>query len=70
MDRPARDADNPRGMIPSVEQTVREFRKASAAVRRKYNTPTKARQFLIRAGILEKHLGSKNGVRLAKPYRD
>ena len=57
-------------MIPSVEQTIRNYRKASEAVRKKYNTPAKARQFLIRAGILEKHAGSRNGVRLAKPYRD
>jgi DNA-binding IscR family transcriptional regulator len=39
-------------------------------VRKKYNTPAKARQFLVKVGILEKHAGSKNGVRLAKPYRD
>ena len=57
-------------MMPSPEQLLRDYRKASAAVRKKYNTPAKARQFLIRAGILEKHAGSKNGVRLAKPYRD
>lgn len=56
-------------MAQSVEQLVREYREASAAARKKYNTPAKARQFLIRAGILEKHAGSKNGVRLAKPYR-
>lgn len=56
-------------MMQSVEQLVRDYRKASAAVRKKYNTPAKARQFLIKAGILEKHPGSKNGVRLAKPYR-
>lgn len=57
-------------MNPSVEQTVREYRKASAALRKKYNTPAKARLFLLKIGILEKHAGSKNGVRLAKPYRD
>lgn len=57
-------------MIPSVEQTIREYRKASAALRKKYNTPAKARQFLLKIGILEKHARSKNGVRLAKPYRD
>ena len=56
-------------MAQSVEQLVRNYRKASAAARRKYNTPEKARQFLIRAGILEKHAASRNGVRLAKPYR-
>ena len=69
MDRPVGDADHIYEMVPSVEQTVREFRKASAAVRRKYNTPKKAKEFLIRAVILEKHTGSRNGVRLARPYR-
>ncbi|HEY8749129.1 MAG TPA: hypothetical protein VIM11_14195 [Tepidisphaeraceae bacterium] len=57
-------------MTQSVEQLVRNYRKASAVVRKKYNTPAKARQFLVKVGILEKHAGSKNGVRLAKPYRD
>ncbi len=57
-------------MTQSVEQLVRDQRKASTALRKKYNTPAKARQFLIKIGILEKHVGSKNGVRLAKPYRD
>lgn len=56
-------------MVQSVEQIVREHRKASAAVRRKYNTPAKARAFLLKAGILERHRKSPNGVRLAKPYR-
>ena len=56
-------------MIQSVEQTVREYRKASAALRKKYNTPAKARRFLLKVGILERHAASKNGVRLAKPYR-
>ena len=69
MDRLVGTDDNTDEMVPSVEQTVREFRQASAAVRRKYNTPKKARQFLIRAGILERHTGSRNGVRLARPYR-
>jgi hypothetical protein len=53
----------------TVEQVVRRYRTASAAVRKKYNTPAKAREFLIKAGILEKHPSSKNGVRRAKPYR-
>jgi len=56
-------------MTQPVEQLVRNYRKASAAVRRKYNTPAKARQFLLKVGILERHALSKNGVRLAKPYR-
>ena len=55
--------------MESVEQTVRDYRKASAALRRKYNTPAKARQFLLKIGILEKHVPSLNGVRLARPYR-
>jgi len=56
-------------MVQSVEQLVANYRKASAAVRKKYNTPAKARQFLVKVGILEKHAPSRNGVRLAKPYR-
>jgi hypothetical protein len=56
-------------MQQSVEQIVRNYRAASAAVRRKYNTPAKAREFLVKAGILEKHAASRNGVRPAKPYR-
>ncbi len=55
--------------MQSVDQLVRDYRKASAEVRKKYNTPKKAREFLVKAGILEKHAASKNGVRLAKPYR-
>ena len=38
-------------------------------MRKKYNTQTKAREFLLKVGILEKNRSSKNGVRLAKPYR-
>lgn len=53
----------------SVEQVVRSFRKTSARVLREINTPAKARNFLIKAGILVKHSKSPNGVRLAKPYR-
>lgn len=56
-------------MYPSVEETVRRYKLASAAVRRKYNTPAKARAFLVKVGLLEKHVGSPNGVRRAKPYR-
>ncbi|HZL37056.1 MAG TPA: hypothetical protein VFC78_17180 [Tepidisphaeraceae bacterium] len=56
-------------MTQSVEQLVCSYRDASAAVRKKYNTRAKARQFLVKAGILEKHASSRNGVRLAKPYR-
>ena len=56
-------------MTQSVEELVRNYYLASAAVRRKYNTPAKARQFLVKVGILEKHASSRNGVRLSKPYR-
>jgi hypothetical protein len=56
-------------VIQTVEQLVSNYRKASAVVRRKYNTPAKARQFLMKEGILEKHSASGNGVRLTKPYR-
>lgn len=56
-------------MTQSVEQLVKSYREASAAARRKYNTPAKVRQFLIKVGVLEKHASSKGGVRLAKPYR-
>jgi hypothetical protein len=55
-------------MMPSVEQIVRDYERASKALRKKYNTPAKARAFLLKAGFLEKHSGSKNGVRTAKPY--
>jgi hypothetical protein len=57
-------------VYPSPEQIVREYRKSSAALRKRYNTPAKARRFLIKAGFLEKHAPSPNGVRPTKPYRD
>jgi len=53
----------------SIEQLVSSYREASAAVRKKYNTPAKARQFLVKVGTLEKHASSKRGVRVAKAYR-
>jgi len=56
-------------MIPSVEETVKEFRELARQLRRENNTPAKARAFLLRAGILEKHKSSPNGVRLAKRFR-
>lgn len=56
-------------MYPSVEQTVRDFAKAARKFRKENNTRAKARQFLLRVGILEKHAKSPSGVRLAKPYR-
>jgi hypothetical protein len=57
-------------MIVSTEEIVRDHLKAAAALRRKLNTPAKRRNFLLKAGILERHTGSKNGVRLARRYRD
>jgi hypothetical protein len=56
-------------MVQSVEQVVREYDKASKRVLRENNTPEKARAFLLKAGILEKHSKSPNGVRLAKQFR-
>jgi hypothetical protein len=56
-------------MIQTVEQVVREYHEASQMVLRKIKTPEKARAFLLKAGILEKHSKSRNGVRLAKRYR-
>jgi len=56
-------------MNPSVEQTVERFKKTIAKVRREIDTPAKARRHLLEIGILEKHRGSKNGVRLASRFR-
>jgi hypothetical protein len=56
-------------MEQTVEQVVREYRKASRMVRNKTRTPEEARAFLLRAGILEKHSKSRHGVRLAKQFR-
>ncbi len=57
-------------MMQSPEEVVRDYRLASDAMRKEYNTPEKARELLVEVGILEKDPASKNGVRLAKPYRD
>jgi hypothetical protein len=43
---------------------VKEHRKATRSWRKRLQDPQKAREFLIRAGIL-----SKDGRRLAKQYR-
>jgi hypothetical protein len=57
-------------MMPSVEQVVRSYMKASAKLAREHRgNPKKAREFLIRAGIIEKHKSSPNGVRLVKELR-
>ena len=69
MDKAYRETDTISAVIQSTEQTVRQFRKAAAKVRRENRDPAKAREFLLRAGIIEKHKGSPNGVRLAKRFR-
>lgn len=56
-------------MGQTVEQVVREYQKASKRVLSKVKTPEKARAFLLKAGIIEKHPGSSNGFRLAKHFR-
>ena len=56
-------------MTQSVEQIVRQHRKASEKVLRNNNTPAKARAFLVKAGILVRDRKSANGVRLAKRFR-
>jgi hypothetical protein len=69
VDNRSRLADNPEEMMPSVEQVVRDFMKASAKLRKAHRDPKKARDFLIRAGIAEKDKSSPNCIRLAKPFR-
>jgi hypothetical protein len=56
-------------MTQTVEQVVREYRKASRKFRRDMRDPAKARAFLLRAGIAEKSKSSPNGIRLAKRFR-
>jgi hypothetical protein len=56
-------------MTQSVEQIVRDFRKVSGRVLRKNKGSAKARSFLLKAGILEKHKKSVSGVRLARRFR-
>ena len=57
-------------MYPTPEQTLKEYKKASAKLMREIGGDTlKAREYLIKIGILEKHEGSKHGLRLTKPYR-
>ena len=52
-------------MLPSVEDIVKEHVEASRKMRQEWKQhPEKARQFLIKAGILD-----KSGKRLAKRYR-
>ena len=56
-------------MGQTVEQIVREYQKASRMIQHKIKTPAKARAFLLKTGIIEKHSNSRNGVRLAKQFR-
>ena len=48
--------------MQTPEQFLRSFSAASAAVRKKYNTPAKARQFLVKAGILDRPVDMKSLV--------
>jgi hypothetical protein len=50
--------------MESTATIVKEHRKAAAKLRKSLTTPRKARDYLVRAGILE-----KNGKKLAKRYR-
>ena len=56
-------------MTQSVEQIVHKFQTVSRKVMRTHKGPAKARAFLLKAGILEKHRKSASGVRLAKRFR-
>lgn len=53
----------------SVEQIVKQFRKAARKVRQENRDPEKAREFLVRAGIAERSKSSPHGIRLAKRFR-
>lgn len=56
-------------MVPTVEQLVRDFEIASAKVLRKYNTPAKARKYLMESGIITKFRKPAAGARRAKQPR-
>jgi hypothetical protein len=56
-------------MVQSVEEIVREYLQAARKMRRENRDPAKAKAFLLRAGIAERHKASPNGIRLAKRYR-
>jgi hypothetical protein len=51
------------------EQIAADTAAALRRVARTHKTRADAQRFLLRAGIIEKHQGSRSGVRLAKPYR-
>jgi hypothetical protein len=56
-------------MTQSVEQIVRKFQADIGKLLRTHKSPAKARSFLLKAGILEKHRPSASGFRLAKRFR-
>lgn len=56
-------------MTQSVDQVVKDFRRIAQKLRREHRDPAKARAFLLRAGIAEKHKSSPGGIRLAKRFR-
>jgi hypothetical protein len=68
LDSRFRGADND-FVTTDIDRIVRDHMKAARKVRRANNTPAKKRAFLLSAGILERHKGSPNGVRLAKRFR-
>lgn len=57
-------------MPPSVEQTVRDHKRAAKALMKEIGKdPEKAKAYLIHAGILVRSAKSPNGVQLAKAFR-
>jgi hypothetical protein len=56
-------------VIETTESIIKQFRKAARKLRAEHKDPAKARAFLIRAGIIENHKASPNGVRLVKELR-
>jgi hypothetical protein len=56
-------------MTQSVETVVKQFRRIAEKLQREHRDPAKARAFLLRAGIAERHKSSPGGVRLARRYR-
>jgi hypothetical protein len=54
-------------MAPSTEQTVRDYKKTSEAFRRKIaSDPKKAKEALVRAGIVKE---TRSDIKLAPRYR-
>jgi hypothetical protein len=56
-------------MSDSTDEMIKRFRKIAAKLRKEHKDPAKAKAFLIRAGIIEKHASSPNGIRLVKQLR-